>query len=314
MTKTLSQRRLARGMLATLAVLLAGTAMLIVPTTSAGGATPAPALVRAAHFSPDTPGVDVYLTAFSGGTTRVWVPNAEYGQVSPYKRVQPGLYVVAMRPHGAAVSTPPVVSWNLDAKSGQAYTAAAIGANKALKTIVLNDNLSLPGTGTGRVRVIQAASRAPKADVDATNGPTVANDLAFASTSAYATVPAGTWTLRAEATTDSSISATAQVPVQSDSVTSLLVLDAPQGGITIRSVLDAAGAGTVPAGSVPAGGGGMAPNAPAGGHSGWSDLSGATGLGAGIVGIAIVVLVGVIGRSRRLGGIHRRARGPRVTG
>jgi hypothetical protein len=296
------------------AVALAGTAMLIGPIGSASGATVAPAMVRAAHFSPDTPGVDVYLTAFSGGTTKIWVANAEYGQVSSYQRIAPGLYVVAMRPHGAAVSTPPVVSWNLNAQAGQAYTAAAIGANKSLKTIVLNDNLSLPGAGTGRVRVIQAASRAPMADVGAANGPTVANNLAFASTSPYATVPAGTWSLKAQATTDPSVTATAQVPVKSDSVTSLLVLDAPQGGITIRSVLDAAGAGTVPAGSVPAGGGALAPNAPVGGHAGWADLSGATGFGIGVGALAIVVLVGAVGGSRRLAGTDRHTRGPRVTG
>jgi hypothetical protein len=228
---------------------------------TAGPAAAAPAqtaVVRAAHFSPDTPGVDIYLTAFAGGSSRLWVPNAEYGGVSPYERVAPGLYVVAMRAHGAAASSPPVVSWNLDVRAGRAYTAAAIGSNRALKTIVLNDELALPSRGTGRVRIVQAASRAPKVDVQAVNGPSIASNVPFASSTPYASVPAGTWSIRATALGGSGFSASERVSVKSESVTSVIILDAPGGGITVRTVLDAAGAARVPVGSVPAGGGGTA--------------------------------------------------------
>lgn len=218
------------------------------------------ALIRAAHFSPDTPGVDVYLTGFAGGQTRLWVPDAEYGGVSPYQRVPAGLYVVSMRAHGASPSSAPVISWNLNVKAGQVYTTAAVGTNSKLRSIVLHDDLALPPAGQGRIRLVQAASRAPQAQVTAVDGPTVAKAAAFATTTGYTDVPAGTWSLQAKSVTTPSVSTDARVSVPAGTVTSVLLLDAPSGGITIRTVLDAAAAGTVPVGSVPAGGGGMAPN------------------------------------------------------
>jgi hypothetical protein len=102
-------------------------ALLVILGTSAApahAASEATAYLRAAHFSPETPGVDVYLTSFSGGTTTLWLANVGYGAVSPYRRLTPGVYAVAMRPHGAAASTPPVLKWTLHAEPGAAYTAA----------------------------------------------------------------------------------------------------------------------------------------------------------------------------------------------
>jgi hypothetical protein len=43
------------------------------------GRVGAAAFVRGAHFSPDTAGVDVYLTAFSGGTSTLWLSDVGYG-------------------------------------------------------------------------------------------------------------------------------------------------------------------------------------------------------------------------------------------
>lgn len=275
-------------LLATLLLVGVGGAAL----SPAASAADQPALIRAAHFSPDTPGVDVYLNGFAGGSARLWVPDATYGGVSPYQRVTPGLYVVSMRPHGAAASTKPVISWNLDVKAGQAYTTAAIGASSHLKSIVLHDDLSLPPAGSGRIRLIQAASRAPKADVTAVDGPTVATGAAFATTTGYATVPAGTWSLQARSTGSPEVTASARVSVPSGTVNSVLLLDGQTQGIVIRSVLDAAGAGAVPVGAVPAGGGGSAPNAaPAGGPAPqW--------LGAGF---AIAAMATVAAAARRRG-------------
>ncbi|HEY2044361.1 MAG TPA: DUF4397 domain-containing protein [Jatrophihabitans sp.] len=239
-------------------IAMASVAFGLIGTGPAAAAPSDPALIRVAHFSPDTPGVDVYLTAFSGGTASLWVPNAAYGGVSAYKQVAPGIYVVSMRPHGAAPSTPAAVSWNIQVAGGQAYTAAAIGSNSSLKTIVLHDDLTLPPNGTGRVRVVQAASRAPTANIAAVGGVTVAQAVPFASTTGYTSVPAGSWTLRATDPGSPAVSTTAQLSVASGTVLSILLLDAKGGGITMRSVLDAASAGTPPSGSVPGGGGGTA--------------------------------------------------------
>jgi hypothetical protein len=222
----------------------------------ASGQTP-DAVVRAAHFSPTTPGVDVYLSPFSG-EGKLWLSAVEYGTVSPYFRLTPGLYTVALRLHGHAATEPPALQWTLDAVGGRAYTVAGVGAGTSVKGVVIHDDLSTPSDGTGRVRVIQAASRAPTLTVTATQGDqVVAKDVAFATTSPYSTVNSGDLALHATAT-DSSVSATSTVDVKSGTVTSILVLDSQGSGITIRAIVDSSGTANMPRGPVSAGGGGTA--------------------------------------------------------
>lgn len=199
----------AAGWRATARVGASTMALGVVAASAAAGAfvaTPAQAApvagiatVRSAHLSPDAPGVDVYLTAFSGGNTRLWVPDERYGGVSPYTRIAAGQYVVLMRKHGAPASSPAMLTWNLDAKAGQAYTAAAVGTEGKRTGTVLKDDLTAPKAGFGRVRLIQAASRAPQATVVAVNGPVVARNAAFPTSTGYTQVPAGTWPLTAQA-------------------------------------------------------------------------------------------------------------------
>lgn len=241
------------------AALLAGPGM--VSSSAARESAPAgsDAILRGAHFSPDTPGVDVYLTAVAGGSVKLWLSGVGYGDVSPYQRFAPGVYAVSMRPHGAAASTPAALSWTLNARAGQAYTAAAVGMNKQLHGIVLRDELTPPGAGHGLVRVIQAASRAPHAAVSELNGAIVAKNVAFATSTPYATVPAGTLPVHANAVSTPSLAADASLDIASGSVSSIVLLDGRAGGLTIRSVVDAAGASIMPVGAVPAGGGGTAP-------------------------------------------------------
>ena len=213
------------------------------------------ALVRGAHFSPNTPGVDVYLTAYSGGHSVFWLSNVGYGDVSPYRRLKPGPYIVSMRAHGAKASSPAALSWTLNARAGGAYTVAAVGENAKLRGIVLPDRLDPPKANTGLVRVIQAASRAPHATLVAGTD-TVAADTAFASYTKYASVPSGTWTVQAKSVPTASPSTQSRVAIKSSGVYSLIVLDAKQSGIVLRVIRDAAGSTLAPRGAIDAGGGG----------------------------------------------------------
>jgi Domain of unknown function (DUF4397) len=265
------------------AALLGPAAVALAPSASA--TAPGFAIVRGAHFSPDTPGVDVYLTSLAGGTSTLWLSGVGYGDVSPYNRLPAGVYAVSMRPHGAAASTPAALSWTLNAQADNAYTAAAVGMNAQLHGIVLHDELNPPASGSGRVRVIQAASRAPQATIQAHNGPTVASDVPFATATAYSTVAAGTWPVTVTATGGAPLTATATVPVKSASVNSIVVLDAKGSGLDTRTITDAAGAAVAPTGAVPAGGGGTANS----GLLSWLPMGGLVG-GT----IATALLVGVI--------------------
>lgn len=246
---------------------------------------PAAAMIRGGHFSPNTPGVDVYLTAFQGKTTTLWLSGVGYGDVSGYRRITPGLYAVSMRPHGAKASTPAALSWTLDARAGAAYTACAVGMNAQLRGIVLHDDLSPAPTGTARVRVIQAASRAQHANVVATGGPAIGRDVAFATSTSYTTVPAGNYVLKATAVGHASVATSASVSLRADTVHTVVVLDARGGGITLRTLDDASGAAVAPSGSVPAGGGGTAARPAGEGDGRW----------AVIAGLAAVLALGIAG-------------------
>ena len=259
---------------------LAAAAVGIGPPGASAAPANAPAaqnaMIRGAHLSPDTTNVDVYLTGFGGGTTTLWLSTVGYGDVSPYEWLKPGVYAVSMRPHGAAASTPAALSWTFTAKAGHAYTAAGVGMNKQLHGIIIEDQLKPPAAGKGLVRVIQAASRAPHADVTAQNGLVLAKSAAFASTSGYATVPAGSLRVSAKAE-GSALDIAATVAVKSGSVSSLVLLDAKGTGLALRTLTDAAGATKTPIGSVPAGGGGTAP------RPGHSDLTWLWAVGAGVL-------------------------------
>lgn len=228
------------------------------PASASSSPSTATAYIRGAHLSPDTPGVDVYLTAFSGGATRLWLASVGYGDVSPYSPLQSGLYAVSMRPHGAPASTPAALSWTLDAQPGSAYTAAAVGLHSALRGIVLHDQLNPPANGDALVRVIQATSEPARVDVVTENGPVIARNVTFTSTTPYVSLPSGTWPVIARSTTTPSVSATARLSIPADSVYSLVVLNTSTGGLAIRALLDSAGAGAAPIGAVPAGAGGTA--------------------------------------------------------
>lgn len=278
-------------------------AVSLVPTGAAGARTAVrDAAIRAAHFSPTTPGVDVYLSRFSGaanGATRLWLTKVHYGAVTGYQALTPGVYTVSMRPAGAPASSKPVLTWTLDAKPGAAYTVAGVGAGSAVRGVVVSDDLSSPPPGEGRVRVIQAASRAPVARVSATGGHVISPDVHFATVSSYQTLPAGTWRVSAVSTSSSGTSASAPVTVRDGQVTSILLLDAKTQGITLRTVLDSASSGVMPGGAVPAGGGGAAT----------SFVTPSDGDGTLIVALAALVALVAVGTAGRRVAVRSRPTG-----
>jgi len=268
-----------------------GLAAGLVGATSAQAAEPS--YVRLAHFSPDTPNVDVYLTSFARPDWRLTLKGVGYGALSQYQRLQPDLYTVSMRAAGAAPTSPPVLSINVRASSGQAYTVAGVGPYASLGLTVLRDDLSLPPRGKVRVRVVQASARAKTVTVKMTNGMTVTPAVQFATTSGYTTLPAGTWTLQVRSIAQADLQTTSPVTLAAGDVYTVLVLDAAAGGLKVETRTDAKSMAVTPAGGVETGAGGMA--APTGG-------AGTPWLPAGLGAAGAVALAGAairFGRSRR---------------
>jgi hypothetical protein len=231
---------------------------IVVPLLSA--AAPAAAAgsvgyVRLAHLSPDTPDVDVYLSAVTGGTPQRF-PGVGYGTVSNYLTVPTGTYAVSMRTAGAPASDPPVLTTNVTVDDGKAYTVAGVGKHADLGLKVIEDDLSLPPAGKAKVRIVQASVRAPVMTVSIAGGTTIADNIAFATTTDYLAVAPGHWTLEAQGA-GGSPSSTLTATLAAGNVYSLIVLDSRTGnGLTAVLRADAQRNGKVPSGAVATGAGG----------------------------------------------------------
>jgi uncharacterized protein DUF4397 len=217
-------------------------------------------LVRLAHLSPDTPAVDVYVDSVADPTAGQVVPAVGYGTVSEYRSLPPGTYAISMRGAGVDPATPPVLSTTVQVGAGTAHTVAGVGLFADLGLGVLEDDLTPPSGGSARLRVVAAAAGAQTLDVAVPGGPAVATDLAFAGTTGYVDVPGGTGSVTV--TPEGGEATELPVQVAAGSVYSVLVLDRPGGGLTVRTALDAAGPGVVPSGGVEAGAGGTAGSSP----------------------------------------------------
>ena len=271
------------------AVLLAVAGLL-----AAGLPSPAQAAtgsyIRLAHLSPDTPNVDVYLTSFSRPGWNVILRGVGYGAVSPYQRITPGQYTVSMRGAGAAASSPAVISTNVQVKPGTARTVAGVGKYASLGLTVLEDDLTMPPAGQARVRIIQASARVPSLDVRAMDGPTIATGAAFASTTPYTAVPAGSWQLEL-GPSGGDLTTKSDVDLAAGGVYSVIVLDGANNALKVLNQVDSRAAQIVPAGAVDTGLGGTRPGSDS---SPWASL--ALGLGAGLT---LVALGAGLARRRR---------------
>ena len=245
--------RVRRARLAGLALTLACS-----PVAAVGLAAPAHAAsttgwLRLAHLSPDTPHVDIYLSPYAGGDPVV-LHDVAYGDVSPYRSVPGGTYTATMRWAGANDNSTPVLTGNAQVTPGKAYTVAAVGLRKDLAAKVLSDDLTPPPADKGRVRLIQASTRADAVDVQAVGGPVLAQDAAFGTSSSYATVAPGRWTVKVTPRGGTAEPVTTTIDVPAGRISSVLVLDgAAQRSLTLKTTADSSGSKVVPKGGVQTG-------------------------------------------------------------
>ena len=237
-----------------------GLITVLVGALTALGAIPASAAtgtyLRLAHLSPDTPTVDVLVTSFGGATLRL--AGVSYGDVSTYTEIEPGQYTLEMRPAGAPESAPPIVSGTLDATRGNAYTAAGLGQREGLAVRVLDDDLTMPGPGQARVRVVHGAEQAGPVAVRWAGAPAF-DDVAFGTATVYVTVPAGQEPFEIIPATGPA----ATVPVRLDEgATYSAVIVQRDGQIDLQLASDAAGPAATPSGGIDTGKGGTAAAAP----------------------------------------------------
>jgi len=240
------------------AVLLAVPAFLlgIFGAASATASSQGAGWVRLAHFSPNTPAVDVYLYSFGDSSAEMVLHHVGYGDTSPYETLAAGEYTVAMRAAGAAPTTKPALSASLTVKAGHSYTVAGLGPESGLRLAVLDDQLT-PPDGKALVRVIQASLQDHVVTVSY-GGSALATSLAFGSVTAYKSVDPETVTVHVVGL---SHNASTAITVAAGTVHTLVVLDGAN-GLAIDNLVDAAGSAVPPAGGAATGFGGTAPHVP----------------------------------------------------
>jgi len=248
-------RRMLSRLLATLA-LSAGLAGLLAPAASAATAGSMPGMdgwIRLAHLSPNTPAVDVYLYSFSNSHAKLVLHHVAYGTVSPYMRVAPGEYTVAMRKPGASPASPPVLSTAVHVVADHAYTVAGMGPANGIRLQILQDRIMTP-KGKILIRVIQASLHQHLVTVTA-GKQVLAHNLAFGQLTHYQVANPGTWTFRA---TGGSEHTSRMIKLVPNCIHTIVILD-DSGHLKIDDLLDTAGAMAMPTGGVATGLGGTAP-------------------------------------------------------
>lgn len=231
------------GLLLVVATLLALVGL--APTsTTASAKDSGSGWIRLAHLSPDTPSVNVSLTSFGDSKTMVRLTDVGYGDVSRYQKVPAGRYVATMTPAGGTAQSTPSITQAVTVADGRAYTVAAVGDNAHLRGTVLDDDLRTPAKGSAKVRLLTAAVSSPTTTVTAVGGPVLARDAAFGTSTGYATIKAGVWTVQIDPSAAAQV--TTEVTAQPGSVNTIVLLDGPGGTVTAKVVKDASASPAVP--------------------------------------------------------------------
>lgn len=218
-------------------------------------AAPPRTLLRLAQLQPNLPGVELTVTSVADPSRRV-MATVSYGDVLAYQAVEPGDYVVTMRPAGS--TEPPKVSKPLAVQAGTAYTVASVRHTKTADDLgVFTDDLAPPPPGRARVRVINAAllpgSGGTKESAPVIDAQPLASGVPTGEASAYRDVAPGTVDLSVGPAGASGTPLS--VMVSANQVASV-VLTSGDGGPMAKLVVDAGGPSAVPPGPVHAGFGG----------------------------------------------------------
>lgn len=241
-----------------LAFVLLAAALVVAPLPAqAESAT----LVRLAQLTPDPPGVELRMAPVADPGRGALSAELRYGDVRGYQAVEPGDYLVTMRPAGS--TAPARVSKVIAVRPGTAYTVAAVRHTITPDDLgVFVDDLAPPAPGQARMRIVNAAPPAPQLDVRDPAGPVVLG-LPTGQASPYEEVAPGEMRLTVGA--PGGAGTELPVTVAANQVVSI-VLTAGDGGPRAAVVVDAGGPAVVPPGPVHAGFGGTAgrPGGPVG--------------------------------------------------
>ncbi len=136
-----------------------------------------PVQIRVAHFSPDTPAVDVFVNGDAA------IQNLEFPNITDWIELPAGTYNLAVAPAGAGIDAAAIGPADFDLPAGAHITVAATGSLEAgtLAPQVLVEDYSNIADGYARVTVFHAIEDAPAVDVLAGGAPII-TQLAYPGT------------------------------------------------------------------------------------------------------------------------------------
>lgn len=159
-------------------------------TTTVVPLDPAMAMVRVAHLSPDTGGVDIYVD----GELVTALVNVPFKAVSDYLELSAATHTIEV--YGTGSTTNPAISAPVTWLPGQKLTIAATGLSTDLQPLVLEDAVQDPGAGSSSVRFVHASPDEPAVDiVVADGGPTLFDNVMFRGVGDYTPVASATYDL-----------------------------------------------------------------------------------------------------------------------
>ena len=251
------RRRLAA---AALVALLA--ALFVLPGTASGAQSQDQALVRVAHFAPGLLKGDVYVVYVNG---RLQLKGVPFKTVSDYLKVKPGKFKVEVREAGEPADSPPVIAATVTLEGGKAYTVAVFGQLTSVKAALLTDDMSRPGNGKSKVRLIQAIPGEAAVDL-VSGGDELVTGARFPSASKYQEIPGGSVDFEVRKSGSGEVLAKASnLDLPSGSISSLVAVGGIGEKLELLDIRDAATAVSA-AGGVATGAGGTAPDPGNGGR------------------------------------------------
>ncbi len=147
--------------------------------------------VRVAHFSPDTPTVDIYVEGETGA-----IQSLSFGEISGWVELLPGTYSIAVAPANTSIDAAAIGPIDVTLSAGGWFTISAIGSlsSGSLTAAVTSEPYPVLEADEASVTVFHGIEDAPAVDVILPDGTPIVSNLSFGN-GASITVPSGVYDL-----------------------------------------------------------------------------------------------------------------------
>lgn len=149
--------------------------------------SPATALLKVIHASPDAPAVDLYLDGVKAGSDLTFPNNTGYLNIPAGTR---SLKV------NVAGSMTTAISADLMFDAGKNYSVFAVNRVANIEALVLQDDLTMPAAGKAHVRFVHLSSDAPAVDITTKDGTVVFPNVSFKKFTNFTPLNSGSYDLQ----------------------------------------------------------------------------------------------------------------------